>query len=184
MRGMEVTTGRIVPHVDNDNGGVDEGPERFEPDPELAEWDDDDIQTEIARLTREARRRRQLRDAQDAADKAVVAWQAAAGRRDGDPWQQPTSTVDAYPEDAVVTHDGKTWRSMTRNNMWEPPLHWREEVEEGDPPPEWVRPASTEDAYQYGDEVTFEGTVYRSIWENPNTWSPVEFPDAWEEVEQ
>jgi hypothetical protein len=36
------------------------------------------------------------------------------------PWVQPTGEHDAYPLDALVTHNGQTWRSTSANNVWAP----------------------------------------------------------------
>lgn len=41
-----------------------------------------------------------------------------------DPWVQPTGSHDAYPLDALVTHNGQTWRSTHAANVWEPPTQW------------------------------------------------------------
>lgn len=35
-------------------------------------------------------------------------------------WVQPLGAGDAYPLDAIVTHDGFTWKSTTPANVWEP----------------------------------------------------------------
>lgn len=47
---------------------------------------------------------------------------------------------------------------------------------------EWVAPTGAHDAYQSGDEVTFEGAVYRSVID-ANVWSPADYPAGWELVE-
>ena len=106
---------------------------------------------------------------------------AAAGVVDGDEWRQPTSAVDAYPLDWTVTHDGKTWVSLTPANVWEPGVSgWRKVVEEG-AAPEWVQPTGAHDAYQTGDRVMFEGAEYVSLI-NGNTWSPTAYPQGWEKI--
>lgn len=100
---------------------------------------------------------------------------------DGEPWTQPLGAHDAYALGTTATHDGKTWVSLTPYNTWAPGVSgWREVVEDGDAPAEWVRPSGTHDAYQPGDRVTFEGKVYRSVHPGANTWSPTEYPPAWE----
>lgn len=44
-------------------------------------------------------------------------------------WVQPTGAHDAYPLDAVVTHNGKTWKSTVASNVWEPGVYgWVEVV--------------------------------------------------------
>ena len=46
--------------------------------------------------------------------------------------------------------------------------------------PEWVQPDST-NPYMIGDKVMFEGKVYQSLIDN-NVWSPVDYPQGWQEV--
>ena len=106
---------------------------------------------------------------------------AAQGITDGDEWVQPTDATNAYPKDWTVTHDGKTWVSLTPANVWEPGVSgWREVVEEG-ATPEWVQPTGAHDAYQTGDTVTFEGAEYVSLIDG-NTWSPTAYPQGWEKI--
>ena len=45
--------------------------------------------------------------------------------------------------------------------------------------PEWVQPLGTSDAYNTGDIVSYNGTLYKSTINN-NVWSPVEYPSGWE----
>lgn len=47
--------------------------------------------------------------------------------------------------------------------------------------PEWVQPTGSHDSYSIGDKVIFEGRVYESIIDG-NTWSPVDYPQGWQEV--
>lgn len=47
--------------------------------------------------------------------------------------------------------------------------------------PEWVQPEGSHDAYNIGDEVTFEGAVYRSTID-ANAWSPAIYPAGWERI--
>ena len=47
--------------------------------------------------------------------------------------------------------------------------------------PEWIPPTGSQDAYNTGDKVIFEGRVYESLIDG-NTWSPVDYPQGWEEV--
>ena len=46
--------------------------------------------------------------------------------------------------------------------------------------PEWEQPDST-NPYMTGDKVRFEGKVYQSLIDN-NVWSPVDYPQGWQEV--
>lgn len=45
--------------------------------------------------------------------------------------------------------------------------------------PVWTRPSGAHDAYDTGDIVNYNGTLYRSTIDG-NTWSPEEYPDGWE----
>lgn len=47
---------------------------------------------------------------------------------------------------------------------------------------EWVQPLGTEDAYNTGDIVSYNGTLYKSLTDN-NVWSPEAYPAGWEDVE-
>ncbi len=49
--------------------------------------------------------------------------------------------------------------------------------------PEWVQPIGATDAYNKGDIVSYNGKIYRSIFEGANTWSPDVYPAGWEVVE-
>ena len=48
--------------------------------------------------------------------------------------------------------------------------------------PEWVQPDST-NPYMIGDKVKFGGKVYQSLIDN-NVWSPSDYPQGWEEVNE
>lgn len=45
--------------------------------------------------------------------------------------------------------------------------------------PVWSQPAGAHDAYEKGDIVSFEGTLYRSVTD-ANVYSPGLYPDGWE----
>lgn len=105
----------------------------------------------------------------------------AVGQVNGSPWVQPTAAFDSYPKDWQVTHNDKTWDSTVAANVWEPPTNWREVVEEGAAPPDWVQPTGAGDAYSIGDKVTFGGSVYTSTI-NGNSWSPTDYPAGWEKA--
>jgi hypothetical protein len=47
---------------------------------------------------------------------------------------------------------------------------------------EWVQPTGAHDAYNIGDKVLFEGSVYESLI-NANTWSPTVYPAGWQLIE-
>lgn len=101
---------------------------------------------------------------------------AEEGIESGDPWRQPTGAHDAYPIDAIVTHQGSTWQSTVPANVWEPGVSGWRPVGEGPQP--WVQPTGAHDAYNTGDLVTHEGKTWRSnidanVWEPPEQWTEV-----------
>lgn len=48
--------------------------------------------------------------------------------------------------------------------------------------PIWSRPSGAHDAYNIGDIVNYNDTLYKSLI-NGNVYSPVEYPAGWETVE-
>lgn len=48
--------------------------------------------------------------------------------------------------------------------------------------PEWVQPLGASDAYNTGDIVSYNGTLYKSVIDG-NVWKPVDYPQGWEVVE-
>lgn len=44
--------------------------------------------------------------------------------------------------------------------------------------PEWVQPLGASDAYNTGDIVSYNGTLYQSVIDG-NTWSPEAYPAGW-----
>ena len=47
--------------------------------------------------------------------------------------------------------------------------------------PKWSRPTGAHDAYNTGDIVDYNGTLYKSLIDG-NVWSPEEYPAGWEKV--
>lgn len=45
--------------------------------------------------------------------------------------------------------------------------------------PVWSRPSGAHDAYNTGDIVNYNGTLYKSLIDG-NTWSQEEYPNGWE----
>lgn len=133
--------------------------------------------------------RRQSRAAVDRQVAEVLRAARAGGvteAPEGDAWKQPTSAADAYLAGDVVVHSGKLWASTVDYNVWEPSVSgWREvpgEDDDGNPViPEYRQPTGEHDAYKIGDQVTWEGDVYRSVIDG-NVWSPADNPSGWEKV--
>ena len=48
--------------------------------------------------------------------------------------------------------------------------------------PEWVQPLGASDAYNTGDIVSHNGTLYKSTIDG-NVWNPVDYPQGWVVVE-
>ena len=48
--------------------------------------------------------------------------------------------------------------------------------------PVWSQPTGAHDAYNTGDIVNYNGTLYQSLIDG-NTWSPEAYPAGWEAVE-
>ena len=44
--------------------------------------------------------------------------------------------------------------------------------------PEWVQPLGASDAYNTGDIVSYNGTLYESVIDG-NVWDPVSYPAGW-----
>ena len=47
---------------------------------------------------------------------------------------------------------------------------------------EWVQPLGASDAYNKGDIVSYNGTLYQSTIDG-NVWSPADYPQGWEVYE-
>jgi hypothetical protein len=99
-------------------------------------------------------------------------------QREGKEWVQPTGAGDPNIRNTGdrVTADGKTWESLIDNNVWKPPVGWREVVAEGFPA--WVQPTGAHDAYGVGEKVSFNGANYESLIP-ANVWSPAVYPAGW-----
>lgn len=103
-------------------------------------------------------------------------------REPGAEWVQPTSALDAYPKDAVVTHAGHQYRSTVGVNVWRPTESGWRELSEGSQPPAYEAPTGAHDAYQQGERITYDGTVYEAVRDGV-VHSPSEYPPDWREVE-
>ena len=144
----------------------------------ITEASDQELEQYRKAIVAEQSRRQTLATAGKQMDAIARDVLAAQGITDGDEWVQPTDATNAYPKDWTVTHDGKTWVSLTPANVWPPGVSgWREVVEEG-AAPEWVQPTGATDAYSKGDRVSYNGKVYESVIDG-NVWSVDEYPAGW-----
>lgn len=120
-------------------------------------------------------------------------------------WSQPSGAHDAYSAGDIVNYNGTLYQSTINGNVWSPdvyPAGWTvyeaaTEPEEPEPEPEpkpdpdpeepttypeWVQPTGAHDAYNTGDIVNYNGTLYKSVIDG-NVWSPDAYPQGWEVVE-
>lgn len=149
----------------------------------IADATDEELTRYAAAIKAEQDRRRTLARAEGQVHELNAAYLSASGIERGQPWRQPTGAHDAYPEGWAVEWEGSQWVSLIGGNVWQPGVSgWREEVEEGAAPPEWVQPTGAHDAYNTGDSVTFEGTVWVSVIDG-NVWSPTAHPAGWKRGE-
>lgn len=104
-------------------------------------------------------------------------------------WAQPSGAHDAYSAGDIVNYNGTLYQSTINGNVWSPnvyPAGWTvyeaaTEPEEPTTYPEWVQPTGAHDAYNTGDIVNYNGTLYRSLIDG-NTWAPDAYPQGWTEV--
>lgn len=110
-------------------------------------------------------------------------------------WNQPSGAHDAYNIGDVVNYNGTLYESIIDGNVWSPDVYpdgWKmyeegstEPVEpEPDEPttyPEWVQPTGGHDAYNTGDIVMYNGTLYKSLIDG-NVWAPDAYPQGWEKI--
>lgn len=85
------------------------------------------------------------------------------------PWKQPVGAVDAYAQNAVVTHNGTRWRSLVAANVWVPGVSAWADISSATPV--WIQPTGAHDAYALGAEVMYQSEVYKSTLA-ANVWAP------------
>lgn len=92
----------------------------------------------------------------------------------------------SYKADDIFKYEGKLYKVIQEHTSQEdwipselPALYLN--IMPNSVIPEWVQPTGSHDAYNIGDKVIFNGVVYESIIDG-NTWSPVDYPQGWEEV--
>ncbi len=99
----------------------------------------------------------------------------------------PTWTpTGRYTRDTLAVYKDQLYRCLqdhTAQQDWTPVAAvslWVPIRQASSGPAEWEqRPA--ENPYRRGDEVTFNGRVYRSLID-ANTWSPEAYPAGWQQV--
>ena len=149
---------------------------------DLTEYTDEQLNELEQAIAEERDRRYIMVNMPEQIEQMIGAYQDANGLGTGEEWVQPTGAHDAYRQGATVTHNGKVWDSLTPANVWEPGMSgWREKVEDGTGPAEWVQPTGAHDSYKKGDRVRFEGKNYESLM-NGNVWTPAAYPAGWKEL--
>ena len=99
----------------------------------------------------------------------------------------------SYRAGDVINYNGELYRVIqehTSQDDWKPDStpslytpYLKGEIADKEIVHEWRQPLGAHDAYQTGDKVLFEGKVYESTMDG-NTWSPEDYPQGWELVEQ
>lgn len=87
--------------------------------------------------------------------------------------QTPVAQYDAAAEIE------KLWKAVRELQNANQPGEGDDAAEESCP--DFVQPTGAHDAYQTGDQVTFNGKRYRCLMDNC-VWSPDTLPSAWEEI--
>ena len=96
----------------------------------------------------------------------------------------PTGAHDAYRAGDIVSFQGKTYRSLIDSNVYSPaeyPTGWEEITLDDEPVdsiPVFVQPTGSHDAYNSGDRVSFDGSVFESLIDS-NVYSPSDSPESW-----
>jgi hypothetical protein len=86
------------------------------------------------------------------------------------------STGDPQLYKVVQNHTSQEdWIPNTTPSLYEPIGLNSEGV------PMWSKPSGSHDAYNIGDIVDYNGTLYKSLIDG-NVYSPEEYPSGWEEI--
>jgi hypothetical protein len=87
-------------------------------------------------------------------------------------WVQPLGAHDSYSINSIVQHNGAYWIALVDDNVWEPPINWRQTMLDANaPPPAWVQPTGAGDAYALGARVTHNAQIWVST-QAANVWEP------------
>lgn len=95
----------------------------------------------------------------------------------------------SYKKDDRFMYEDKFFKVLqdhTSQEDWLPTTASGLYVEISDPNveyPDFKQPQGSQDAYQTGDKITFEGKKYISLI-NDNVWSPTDYPSGWQLVEE
>lgn len=88
-----------------------------------------------------------------------------------------------------VQHEGKLYECVNQHTAaaeWSPPVAaslWDEvKVDPETGYDEWQQPSGAHDAYNTGDRVVYNGSVYESLIDG-NVWAPDAYPAGWKIVE-
>ena len=141
----------------------------------------------------ELRRRETLANAGQVIDRELREYKRAAGRSDGQPWRPYDGSLDSmYAVGEIVIHDGRAWKSLIGQNVWEPGTTGAENLWEeltGEvPTPDPVEAAAWEPGQQVsaGDLREFEGAVYRAVQAHTTQagWEPPLVPALWSLIQE
>lgn len=116
----------------------------------------------------------------------VSGWREEVDPVTGEPpeYLQPTGAHDAYRAGDIVTFRGKTYRSLIDSNVYSPEEYsagWEEITLDDEPVdsiPVFVQPTGSHDAYNTGDRISFDGSIYESLIDS-NVYSPSDSPESW-----
>lgn len=144
---------------------------------------DAELDTLARAVQAEQERRTVMADAEQRVTEIVDAYQRAINRADGDEWAQPTSALDAYAMAALVTREGRTFRSLHAANVWDPldthGARWWQEVwltgdgEETTVDPDGPQPWDPATTYYPPAAVTLDGITYDLIHTHASPgWRP------------
>ena len=91
-------------------------------------------------------------------------------------WIQPTGAHDTYSKDAIVSYNGKQWKSTLDANVWAPGTYgWTLATvtlpDQTPPTVAWVQPTGAQDAYTMDAVVTHNGFTWKSTVAS-NVWEP------------
>jgi len=95
----------------------------------------------------------------------------------------------AYAVDDLAFHQKRVWKCLQAHTSqvdWQPadvPALWAgQRSTTGTTPDDFVQPTGSHDAYNTGDRVMFEGSVYESTID-ANVWTPTAHPQGWQLIE-